>query len=377
MAFPLGPSVGQQHQEGGILYEWSGTSWDLVIESYQELVESTVDPTAGDVEPKGTVWRNVTSNEAWEYSNAYGGGAEWVKITSGGSIQISNGDPSTQPDGTSLQEGDVYIDSGSSFVMKYRDSLGFWQYVNTFFDNTTSTLSGSPTNTQDAIDNLATRIAQLTKGLSFFGTYDPSTDNADFTPSSGLVDGPLPVAGPTNQDTYLIVNVDGTALPAVPDVGGTVMLSGDWLISDGTSWTHLDLTNTVSTFTGHPDTPNSYTGEAGKVLKVNATETALEFVDPVDTHSIYYSGAALAGSGGFPLFRDPPTNTSPLQVGDRFIDSDNNNPYVWNGATWDFLTPIIISTSTPTETTPGLLWYNSSISTLFVRDPVANAWVGV
>lgn len=65
MAFPLTPTVGQVHTEVGLKYKWVGTSWDL-LSDFQELVLSTVDPTAADAADIGTVWRNTTDGSAWQ-----------------------------------------------------------------------------------------------------------------------------------------------------------------------------------------------------------------------------------------------------------------------------------------------------------------------
>lgn len=379
MAFPTPPFVnGQQHTEEGILYQWStaDNGWNLVIETSQELIESTVNPTPADVQPRGSVWRNTTTGDSWEYSeNLSTGLGEWVKIVSDNNVLLSPTAPNEQLDGTSIQPGDIWIDTSvpGKEVAWYSTSAGVWEPIKISFDNTIANLTGTPQNTQEAIDILANRISVLTKGLSFYGTYDASLDAADFTTASGLTDGPLPAAGPTNQDTYLVVNTDGT--PGSGPLSGTPMSSGDWVISDGTSWTHLDLTTSVSTFLGHPDTPTSYTGQAGNLVRVNATETALEFVTISDTHSIFASGTTYPGG---PAFRDPPTNTVALQPGDRWIDSDTLIPYTWSGAApWKPVVPVIVSTTSPAQTTDGLLWYNPSISTLFVRDAAANAWAGI
>ena len=365
MAFPLTPTVGQQHTEIDIKYEWTGTSWDLVIENFQKLIESTVDPTPADIAEQGQIWRNSTTGDAWEYSeNFQTGASEWVRIVSDKSVQISATQPSAQPDGTQLQPGDIWIDSTNSNAAYYRTAVNTWAPLTIYFDNTVANLAGPPVTTQAAIDVLALRADLLSKGISFVGTYNAATDSADFTTSSGLTDGALPAAGVTNQATYLVVGTDGT--PATGPLAGTSMATGDWIISDGTTWTHLSLATSITTFTGLTDTPANYTGSAGKIVAVNATETGLEFVASADTHSI------LAATE--PTIR--PTG-SPLVAGDRWVDSTTLNTYVYNGASFARVVPVIVSTSAPTQTTEGLLWYNPNVSVLYVRDNTAAAWVGI
>lgn len=365
MAFPLTPTVGQIHTEIDIKYEWTGTSWDLVTETYQKLIESTVDPTPADVALQGQVWRNTTSGHGWEYSeNSSTGASEWVRIVSEKSVQIATAAPTTQADGTSLQPGDIWVDSANSNTAYYRTTTNTWEPLTIFFDNAVANLTGPPVTTQAAIDVLALRANSLSKGISFVGTYDATNNTADFTAPSGLTDGTLPAAGVTNKDTYLVVGTDGT--PATGPLAGTSMATGDWIISDGATWTHLSLSTSSSTFTALTDTPVNYTGMAGRIVSVNSTETALEFVSSVDTHSILAATEPTIRPGG-----------AALASGDRWVDSNTLNTYAYNGTAFVRVVPTIVSTSAPVQTTEGLLWYNPSVNTLFVRDNTAAAWIGI
>lgn len=365
MAFPLGPVVGQQHTEVGLDYIWTGNTWDLVVNTYQELIESTVNPTPADVSSVGAVWRNTTSGSAWQYTEISAGVYEWVQIWKTPTIQYAF-NPATEASGDALQVGDLSIDDGTGTdagVIRYWDGAA-WQPIDTFFDNTLAAMAGAPDTTQEAIDVLASRIALLTKGLSYYGTYDAATDNADFTAASGLTDGALPVADASNQDSYLVVTVDGT--PATGPLAGTFMDKGDWIVSDGVAWTHLDISTNVDEFIELIDTPAAYTGAAGQFVRVNATETGLEFATATDTHAILAAAAPVLRLDG-----------SALQTGDRWINSITFRPYTWDGAAWQVVSPVIVSTTQPAQTTTGLMWYNPSVSTLFVRDGAAGAWVGI
>jgi hypothetical protein len=369
MAFPLAPTIGQLHTEVDIVYEWTGSSWDLDVQLSQELSENLVDPTPADVASNGAVWRNTVTGEAWEYSsNVIGGGNEWVKIVSDGYVEISGVQPTAQPDGTESMPGDIWIDSANSNVAYYRTLLGAWSPLTIGFDNTAANLASNPTTTQQAIDDIANRISALAGVLSFVGTYNASTDSADFTATSGLVDGPLPAASVANKDTYLIVDAAGT--PATGPLAGTAMNPGDWVISDGTNWTHLNLSSNITSFLSLPDTPSSYAGQGGKSVYVDPTATSLIFADSSDTNSIVFNTA--------PTSRDPGlTNTVPLQEGDRWVDSTTLNTYVRESSTWNPIVPVIFSETKPVETQGGLLWYKPSVGTLFVRDSTASAWVGI
>lgn len=365
MAFPLAPSVGTLHTEAGTQYKWNGTSWDVEIPTSQELLKSTSDPTAANTSVVGAVWRNTSTGDAWQYEEVSTGVYEWVKLVKGATVQYGF-NSITQPGGNALINGDLEVDDGTGTdagVLRYYAGFA-WNPVDTFFDNSTALMSGSPNTTQEALDIVANRVSALLKGLAYYGTYTPATNTADFTASSGLTDGVLPAAGSTNADAYLIVTSDGT--PASGPLSGTFMDKGDWIISDGVSWTHLDVSTNIDEFLDLQDTPSTYTGSANKVVRVNSSASALEFVTPTDTHGIYAANAPTTRTDG-----------TALQTGDRWIASATFRPYNWSGSAWEPVSPVIVSTTTPTQTTPGLLWYNPSVSTMFVYDNVAGHWVGV
>ncbi len=50
------------------------------------------------------------------------------------------------------------------------------------------------------------------------------------------------------------------------------------LVSDGTNWYEVSRQPTTTTFLGLSDTPSSYSGQANKLVRVNAGETGLEFI---------------------------------------------------------------------------------------------------
>ena len=89
----------------------------------------------------------------------------------------------------------------------------------------------------------------------------------------------------TNKRTLVIVNSsDGTATVQNPSAGGT----GQPVIAPGeASFFHFDGTDffdftalalTVASFLGLTDTPANFTGGSGKVVRVNAAESALEYI---------------------------------------------------------------------------------------------------
>jgi len=84
-----------------------------------------------------------------------------------------------------------------------------------------------------------------------------------------LVDGPFPLKQYANSGAF----------PAAASYENCIAVAQDndkIYISDGASWNEVGA---VESFTDLSDVPASYAGQAGKILRVNGGETALEFVE--------------------------------------------------------------------------------------------------
>jgi hypothetical protein len=95
-------------------------------------------------------------------------------------------------------------------------------------------------NLQDQIDALA-----VTSNITLAGTYDASTGFVDNVTSAGTAQGfvagsvpPAPAAG--NTDFFLIVDVEGSVVPAT-STGIPPYHVGDWFLSNGTTWQFLNV----------------------------------------------------------------------------------------------------------------------------------------
>ena len=101
------------------------------------------------------------------------------------------------------------------------------------------------TNLQAAAANLDGRITALNGEVEaligvqrFVGALHAADATITWTADSGVT-GNIPTAGTTNKGWYLICDTDGS-LPATGAPSGTYV-SGDWVISDGVVWTHLQF----------------------------------------------------------------------------------------------------------------------------------------
>lgn len=104
-------------------------------------------------------------------------------------------------------------------------------------------------------------------------------DTSTVAPTSGQVlkwDGSNWVPG---DDSSTIASIDD-----VGDVNITGATEGQAMIWNNTAgeWQNQTLPSGVTTFAGLSDTPGAYTGEANKIVIVNAAENALEFTNVID-----------------------------------------------------------------------------------------------
>lgn len=88
----------------------------------------------------------------------------------------------------------------------------------------------------------------------------------------------ITLAAPGNYD-FTVVDPTGSTLwsfqaPLDDDVGTDISLA-ELFLSQGES---IDITTVIAQFVALLDTPSSYSGHAGKTLKVNSAEDGIEFV---------------------------------------------------------------------------------------------------
>lgn len=125
----------------------------------------------------------------------------------------------------------------------------------------------------------------------------------------------IPAAAPANKGHYYIVNVAGsTSIDGIND-----WKVGDWIISDGTTWTKVDNTDAIS----------SFNGRTGAILPIYADYAAfyIQDLDSVTTEGNFTLNSIRSGSGGFQVRNT--TNTQTL--GEWFNNGNNNSEiYIYN-----------------------------------------------
>jgi hypothetical protein len=98
-----------------------------------------------------------------------------------------------------------------------------------------------------AINELNAAILALSGVMVLVGGYNATTNQV--IPGSGgeLPAAALPAASPANAGYYLIVTVAGTGTGNAPNVPMTV---GSWIVSNGTAWTLVDVSQPPVTASG-------------------------------------------------------------------------------------------------------------------------------
>lgn len=86
----------------------------------------------------------------------------------------------------------------------------------------------------------------------------------------------------TSAASVADIQIGAASINALSDVVITSPANTQVLTFNGSVWVNTASSSGVSTFTALTDTPAAYTGHAGKFVKVNTGETALEFISDVD-----------------------------------------------------------------------------------------------
>ena len=287
---------------------------------------------------------------------------EWNPVRESPDFQVGSATPISSSIGSSLKEGDIWINSTTGSIY-YRNSANTWVPIKAFYNNAIQNLLTS-TNTQGAIEELDAIFDIVGGGSRPVGTYAPSTNTADFFPSTAYTDGTLPAANTLTAPDFLVVTEESVGQAPAPTIQ---MYKGDYLLADpGTNtWVHYPFGSPPLSFLLLSDTPSAYTGQNGQVLRVNATETGLEYINPLatDFHS-YYQGTAPG------VFIDS----------DLWVNQTNLLESVATGGQWLYTAPVATSVSTPpSNPTSGALWYDKLGSTLYIYDTstIPASWVAV
>ena len=92
------------------------------------------------------------------------------------------------------------------------------------------------------VDGTLSYAPMVSASQQFVGSLDAAAGAVTFTTASGGTGPGLPAPGAGNNGWYVIVDTAGTIVAGTPpNVPAGVYNIGDWVISNGTAWTHLSF----------------------------------------------------------------------------------------------------------------------------------------
>jgi hypothetical protein len=217
-----------------------------------------------------------------------------------GTIQIKRGLSTNLP--TSAAAGELlfttdtkcfYVGNGASVALtKFENATQLANYLSGKSDVGHTHVSGDITNFNTAVDARITLQKGVANGI-------PTLDASGKIPTTQIPS--------TFKEAYVVADI--AARNALSPFSGmhalvlnatgdpTVSAGGAEYVYDGTAWQKISELNDLDmvinwediqnkpaylgSFLNLPDTPDTYTGHAGKIVAVNSTGTGLEFIDTV------------------------------------------------------------------------------------------------
>lgn len=256
----------------------------------------------------GETHTDYSSKTQWMWN-----GSGWVRTSSSGNIQavvgqndrtrevLTIGDMITLPD---IKQGDVVvvIDEGKTYKNKngLYNSINDWQEIGSRTEFATKEEVADTVIDYKAISphTLFLELANISRqkggtiveadklvATNSSGKIDPSFLSITGLNFKGALDfTKVPASKPfSNGDIY--VNIVKGKPHFSWGFSSNVMI-GDMAIYDGTKWNHVPMNIDIkSTFIGLIDTPNANTGQAHKLTRVNAAESAIEYIDSINAGS--------------------------------------------------------------------------------------------
>lgn len=246
-----GNSVGEfwYDTSNSVLKVWNGISWINTVSTSSFL------PLSG-----GTMTGDITFNPSEVYANLGINFQDFSKIqaisdststtsstTAASSTAVKSAYDlanSALPKAGGTMTGNITFNGAQTFPVSGIQSASTSQAgVVQLNDSTTSTSTTEALTAnqgkilQDEIDALA-----VTNNIILGGTYNANTGLVSSVTTQGttaglVVGNALPAPGPTNDEIFVIVDVQGTNGPNSP----TVCHVGDWFLSNGTTWQFLNV----------------------------------------------------------------------------------------------------------------------------------------
>lgn len=345
------------------IYVSDGSTWKAISEDPDYNTHSITALAAPTLKSGGS----LEAGDHWVDTNThtlnYYDGSGWHRISSDtvGDTHTfyQTTDPgSARPDGESVKQGDLWVNTSDFTISVWTGTV--WMGLKSTYDNNTNSIVdatvGGPTQ-------------RPTTGDTTLQLGDLWVNTNDFSLSywTGLTW--IPITAASNNNTH---SFTGTGFPTITvrPTGGGLIQKGDQYIDDATGMLYWhDGTNWVEVVSVSDIDTHSITGTGdpnGVVTGVRpGTTTPLAvgdmYIDDASSSVYWYDGAnwLIAGATdtdthSFTGTGDPngvvgpnrPGTTVPLATGDQYVDDATNQIYWYDGANW-IATGASVSEATP------------------------------
>ena len=346
-------------------------------------------PTATAI---GDLWIDSNDNNKLYRATATTN-SNWVPVgdTSGLHVFAQDDEPTARPDGSALQEGDIWFDTNHADASGNLTNKQYRYNGSAFVAIEDARISANAT----AVETLTTNLSTTNGTVTSQGQKISNLENTVNDASTGVA------ATASNLDS---LTTTVTSIPVnfkQPDEPSGTLTAGDlWIDTDdnqlyrytGSAWESVRdsvITSSSQAIQALQNTVNdSQTGVAANANAVSTLETevfgsgsasasridALESTVNDSNSGVTASADAISAlttkvdtkNKSFVGTEQPANNTdNDLRTGDLWIETDNNNKiYRWNGSTWVALSPTsnqtFVGGSAPTANAVGDLWIDTS-----------------
>ena len=178
-----------------------------------------------------------------------------------------------------------------------------------------------------AINEVKAAVDLVAIGSQFVGSFDATAGEITWTTASGATGNALPTASAANNGWYLIADVAGS-LPPIGAAAGTYEI-GDWLISNGTAWTHLQFGG-VSAVTATQVTVNPAVAGATNVqAALTQLDADIDAAAATDATKVAKAGDTMTG----PLYLPAAAPLQPTEAAHKKYVDDTLNAAIGGGTT--------------------------------------------